>query len=139
MHSLVPAVPHFRSSRFNLLRLIDGRIGDLTESISCRGPIAQHLFSSFDKNRECRSGVRVVVQAAPNRSSMFHCRAPAGSVFSVTRSLAETRASQDQANDLPAGSSIEPDRTGVQHFGAAPKTLRMGESVLPPGFHGELS
>ena len=55
MHSLVLAAQHFRLSRFNLLRLSMAAIGDLSQSISCRGPIAQHLFFILEQKKSRRS------------------------------------------------------------------------------------
>jgi hypothetical protein len=46
VHHLVLAVPHIVSSRFKFLRLTMAATSDLIQSISCRGQIAQHLFSS---------------------------------------------------------------------------------------------
>ncbi len=68
MHSLLLAAQHFRLSRFNLLRLSMAAIGDPSQSISCRGPIAQHLFFILEqKNQDAVSNTDFLFQSHGSR------------------------------------------------------------------------
>ena len=114
-------MPHFRSSRFNLLRLSMAAIGDLIQSISCHRHIAQHLFSSSNKKIPTKN-------FALNFFS--HVASPLGITslsqldpWSRSNSPAETPAPSLHPQDaLQPGSSTDPDRADVQGSRAMPAT-----------------
>jgi hypothetical protein len=121
IHHLVLAVPPIISSRFNLLRLLMVATSDLIQSISCRGQIAQHLFSSSTE----MLGLEIPRSNSPptTRRSLDIISLPwvERSHLSMPEEQAENPAPwQRQPSDRLPDSSTVQDRADVQRSVVAP-------------------